>query len=136
MKARNLKRTLFGRPSPYVKISLRPGRMQRKTFRAHHGSVGKTRCQANTTEPYWPGEVSIHYIICPKITQTDVSGMIMEFCGFNGLVTTNFYSIEFLVLRTRPMLLSTLKIKKLQKTACLSVIVLETIRNQTFYAVT
>jgi hypothetical protein len=57
MEAHNLKRTLFGRPSPYVKVSLRPGRMQRKAWRSHHGAIGKTRCQVNTTEPSWSNEV-------------------------------------------------------------------------------
>ena len=59
MEATNLKRTIFGRPSPYVKINLRPGRMQRKAWRLHHGLVGKTTCQPHTTEPSWSEEVSI-----------------------------------------------------------------------------
>lgn len=57
MEAHNLKRTLFGRPCPYVKVGLRPGRMQRKAWRSHHGQIGKTRCQVNTTEPSWSNEV-------------------------------------------------------------------------------
>ncbi|XP_028415396.1 E3 ubiquitin-protein ligase HECW2-like [Dendronephthya gigantea] len=57
MEAHNLKRTLFGRPCPYVKVGLRPGRMQRKAWRSHHGQIGKTRCQVNTTEPSWSDEI-------------------------------------------------------------------------------
>jgi hypothetical protein len=63
MEARNLKRTLFGRPSPYVKVNLRPGRMQRKALRSHHGTIAKTSCQANTTEPSWSDEVSLPELI-------------------------------------------------------------------------
>lgn len=62
MEANNLKRTIFGRPSPYVKVNLRPGRMQRKACRLHHGPIGKTSYRSHTTEPSWRDEVFLQFL--------------------------------------------------------------------------
>jgi hypothetical protein len=70
MEARNLKRNLFGRPCPYVKVSLRPGRMQRKAWRSHHGPIGKTCSQVNTTEPSWSDEVGLLFNVSVEMVIT------------------------------------------------------------------
>lgn len=59
LQANGLKKNIFGRPSPYVKLSIMPSRRHLRSWKQHHGQIAKTSSQTNTTNPKWNSEVSI-----------------------------------------------------------------------------
>ena len=57
LRAIGLKKGIFGKPSPYVKLSIIPSRRHHLSWKQHHGQIAKTSSQNNTINPLWVGEV-------------------------------------------------------------------------------
>lgn len=53
-----MKKNIFGKPSPYVKLSIMPSRRHLRSWKQHHGQIAKTSSQTNTINPKWSSEVS------------------------------------------------------------------------------
>ena len=60
LQASGLKKNIFGKPSPYVKLSIMPSRRHLRSWKQHHGQIAKTSSQTNTINPKWNSEVSEH----------------------------------------------------------------------------
>ena len=58
IQANGLKKNIFGKPSPYVKLSIMPSRRHLRSWKQHHGQIAKTSSQTNTINPKWSSEVS------------------------------------------------------------------------------
>ncbi|EDO49381.1 predicted protein [Nematostella vectensis] len=56
LQAEGLKKNIFGRPSPYVKLSIIPSRRHFRSWKHHHGQIAKTSSQSNTIDPDWRNE--------------------------------------------------------------------------------
>lgn len=59
LQADGLKKSIFGKPSPYVKLSIMPSRRHLRSWKQHHGQIAKTSFQTNTINPNWTSEVCI-----------------------------------------------------------------------------
>ena len=57
LQADGLKKSIFGKPSPYVKLSIMPSRRHLRSWKQHHGQIAKTLFQTNTINPNWTSEV-------------------------------------------------------------------------------
>lgn len=57
LNAHGLKKNIFGKPSPYVKLSIMPSRRHRRSWKQYHGQIAKTSSQSNTINPVWANEV-------------------------------------------------------------------------------
>ncbi|KAJ7375609.1 hypothetical protein OS493_040078, partial [Desmophyllum pertusum] len=56
LQANGLKKNIFGKPSPYVKLSIMPSRRHLRSWKQHHGQIAKTSSQTNTINPKWSSE--------------------------------------------------------------------------------
>lgn len=64
LKATDLKRSFFGKPNPYVKISILPRVRHLAASQMHHGQQIKTNTLQNTIEPNWEKEVRVYLAQC------------------------------------------------------------------------
>lgn len=61
LQANGLKKNIFGRPSPYVKLSIMPSRRHLRSWKQHHGQIAKTSSETNTISPRWTNEVGMQF---------------------------------------------------------------------------
>ncbi|KAK3702896.1 hypothetical protein QZH41_014166, partial [Actinostola sp. cb2023] len=56
LSAFGVKKNIFGKPSPYVKLSVIPSRRHFRSWKHHHGQIAKTSSQSHTIDPNWQNE--------------------------------------------------------------------------------
>ncbi|XP_066029047.1 LOW QUALITY PROTEIN: uncharacterized protein [Pocillopora verrucosa] len=105
LQANGLKKNIFGRPSPYVKLSIMPSRRHLRSWKQHHGQIAKTSSETNTISPRWTNEEFVFLGGADDLLEVEVrnkfSGTRPAFSRFLGKLTVPLVDL-FECQRNRP----------------------------------
>ncbi|XP_067021713.1 E3 ubiquitin-protein ligase HECW2-like isoform X1 [Acropora muricata] len=105
LQADGLKKSIFGKPSPYVKLSIMPSRRHLRSWKQHHGQIAKTSFQTNTINPNWTSEEFVFLGGAEDLLEIEVrnkfSGTRPAFSRFLGKLTIPLVDL-FRCQRNRP----------------------------------
>lgn len=139
LQANGLKKNIFGKPSPYVKLSIMPSRRHLRSWKQHHGQIAKTSFQTNTINPKWSSEEFVFLGGADDLLEMEVrnkfSGTRPAFSRFLGKLTVPLLDL-FRCQRNRPEEFSKAlgrrtPADRVQGTITLTVIVIEPNRRPT-----
>ncbi|XP_031568245.1 E3 ubiquitin-protein ligase HECW2-like [Actinia tenebrosa] len=97
LAAFGLKKNIFGKPSPYVKLSVIPSRRHFRSWKHHHGQIAKTSSQSHTINPNWQNEEFVFVGGADDVLEVEVrnkfSGTRPAFSRFLGKLSVPIHDV-------------------------------------------